>query len=158
MNRIAMTATLALVLGSAAGQAQAAGDYLSWQGKWKLNMEKTHYPPVIPVTANDLDVTKDDGHTLQYSGTVVVGGKPVSASFSGAYDGKPYDAGNGQTITYHHISKTTFASVRKSADGSVAERSTCALSTDGKVFSCHIELPMPDGKTITFDEYFDRVS
>jgi hypothetical protein len=155
MKRIAALAALALT--AAAGQAMA-GDYVSWQGKWKLNTEKTHYPPIIPVTSNDVDVTKDDGNTLQYTGKVVVGGKPVSASFSGAYDGKPYDAGNGQTLTYEHVSKTTFKSVRKAADGTVAERSTCSLTTDGKVFTCHIELPMPDGKVVAFDEYFDRVS
>ena len=151
-------ATLALALGISAGHAQAAGKYLSWEGKWTLNKDKTHYPQQIPVTANDIDVTKDDGDTLQYSGAVVVGGKPMSASFDGAYDGKPHDAGGGQTLTYHHVSKTTFASVRKGADGTVAERSTCKLSTDGKLFTCHIELPQAGKKAIVFDEYFDKAS
>ena len=156
--KIIAAATLALTLGISADHAQAAAKYLSWEGKWTLNKDETHYPPQIPVTANDIDVTKDDGDALQYSGTVVVGGKSMSASFDGAYDGKPHDAGNGATLTYHHVSKTTFASVRKTADGTVAERSTCKLSTDGKLFTCHIELPQTGGKAIVFDEYFDKAS
>jgi hypothetical protein len=152
------TAILALVVGFSAGHAQAAGDYLSWQGQWKLNMEKTKYPPEIPVTGNDLTVSKDDGNVLQYSGAVTVGGKTVTASYDGAYDGKPHDAGGGQTLTYHHIDKSTFASERKAADGTVAERSTCKLTTNGKTFTCHIELPRAGKKALVFDEHFDRVS
>jgi hypothetical protein len=151
-------AILAFALGISAGHAHAAGKYLSWEGKWTLNKDKTHYPPQIPITANDIDVTKDDGDTLQYSGTVVVDGKSMNASFDGAYDGKPHDAGGGQTLTYRHVSKTTFASVRKGADGKVAERSTCKLSASGKLFTCHIDLPQAGGKPITFDEYFDKAS
>ncbi len=157
MQRIAVTAALAIALSISAGHAQAADKYLSWEGKWTLNTARTHYPPMIPVTANDIDVTKDDGNILQYSGTVVVGGKPMSASFDGAYDNKPHDAGNGATLAYRHVNKTTFRSVRRAADGSVAERSTCKLSTDGKLFSCHIELPQKGKQPILFDEYFDKV-
>ncbi len=156
--KIIATATLALILGISAGHAQAADKYLSWEGKWTLNKDKTHYPPQIPVTANDVEVTKDDGVALQYSGTVVVGGKSMSAMFDGAFDGKPHDAGDGATLTYHHVSKTTFASVRKTADGTVAERSTCKFSADGKALTCHIELPQTGGKAIVFDEHFDKVS
>lgn len=155
MKRIAGMAALALTV--AAGHAKAT-EYLSWQGKWKLNTEKTHYPPIIPVTSNELEVTKDDAIKLQYSGKVVVGGKEVIATYSGAWDGRPHDAGNGQTLAYEHVSKTKFKSVRKTADGTVAERSTCTFSPNGSAVTCHIELPMPDGKTVTFDEYFDRVS
>jgi hypothetical protein len=157
MKRIAVTAALTLCI--AAGHAQAADQYISWQGKWKLNMEKTHYPPVIPVTDNVVEVTKDDGNVLEYKATVVVGGKPINASFAGAYDNKPHDAGGGVTLTYRHIDKSTYASTRHNADGSVAERSTCKFSIDGKIFSCHIELPQAGGKPdIVFDEFFDRVS
>jgi hypothetical protein len=155
MKRIAVVAALASM--AVAGQAMATS-FVSWQGKWKLNTEKTHYPPMIPVTSNDVEVTKDDAIKLQYTGKVVLGGKEITASYSGAWDGRPHDAGNGQTLAYDHVSSTTFKSVRKNADGSVAERSSCTFTGKGSGLTCHIELAMPDGKTVTFDEYFDRVS
>jgi hypothetical protein len=158
MNRVTIATAVVATCAICAGHAQAATKYLSWEGKWALNTSTTHYPASIPVTANDLDVTKDDGNILQYTDTVVVSGKSMNASFDGAYDNKPHDAGGGATLTYRHISKTKFASVRLAADGSVAERSTCKLSTDGKAYSCHVELPQPKGKAIVFDEFFDRKS
>jgi hypothetical protein len=154
MKRIAAVAALACM--AVAGQAGATS-FMSWQGKWKLNTEKTHYPAEIAVTSNDVEVTSDDAVKLKYTGKVTVGGKEVSASYSGAWDGRPHDAGNGQTLAYDHVSNTTFKSVRKNADGSVAERSRCTFTDHGAGLTCHIDLSLP-GKTVTFDEYFDKVS
>jgi hypothetical protein len=108
------------------------------------------------VTANDLTVTKDDGKILQYSETVTNGGKTTTETYDGVYDGKFHQLDNAQTMSFRHISPTSYRAVRKNKDGFVLEQTTFVLSKDGKKLTCHVWAQQPEGKPITFDEIFDK--
>jgi len=151
--------TSSLALGAAlvlALPAAAAEKYVSWEGTWHLNKAETHYPAGVVVTDNDLVVSKDDGKTLKYVETVVSGGKTDVQTYDGAYDNKPYDIKNGDTMTFRHISATSYGAVRHNKDGFVTERSTFVLSKHGKKLTCHVWAQQPGGKPIKFDEIFDK--
>jgi hypothetical protein len=148
---LALAASLAMAL-----PASAATKYVSWEGTWHLNKAETHYPPGVLVTDNDLIVSKDDGKTLKYSETVTSNGKTSTQTYDGAYDGKPYDVGNNETMTFKHISANSYSAVRHNPKGFVLERSTFVLSNGGKKLTCHAWAQQPGGKPIKFDEIFDK--
>ncbi len=159
MDKIAiatLAASLALVQPAATVAAKPA--YVSWEGTWHLNKAETHYPAGVMVTDNDLIVTKDDGKVLQYSETVTNAGQTSTQNFDAAYDGKPHDVGNGETMTFKHISATSYSAIRHNKDGFVLERSVFVLSHHGKKLTCHVWAEQPGGKPIKFDEIFDKGS
>jgi len=148
-----------LAFAAAAAPAEAKSKYLSWQGQWALDTAKTHYPTGFPkITRNDMNVTKDDGKILQFTDTLTMDGKDVTATFDGAFDGKFHPAGDGQEVAYHRVSNKTIGGVRKNAAGFTTENSACTIADDESKTVCHIEVFMkPGDKPIVFDEYFDRV-
>jgi hypothetical protein len=136
--------------------AAAAANNVSWAGTWHLNKAETHYPAGVMVTDNDLVVTRDDGNSLQYSETVTNAGQTATQTFDGAYDGKPHDVGNGETMVFKHVSPTSYSAVRRNKDGFVLERSVFVLSHHGQKLTCHVWAEQPGGKPIKFDEIFDK--
>ena len=154
MHRIISAAALATALALPAAAADL--HYVSWQGAWHLNKPETHYPPGVMVTANDLTVTKDDGKTLQYSETVTNAGNTATQTFDGAYDGKPIDLGNGEVMSFKHLSAVSTLAVRHNKDGFLLERTVFVLSHGGKKLTCHVFAQQPGGKPIKFDEIFDK--
>jgi hypothetical protein len=154
--RFIAAAVIALVLPVAA-QAADDGKYLSSEGMWRINLEKTHYPPAFNITGNDMNVTKDDGQTLQFSETVTLGGKAMTQNFDGAYDGKPHPIADGQTLTYRHVSAASYTIVRQDMDGNDREHTKCSIVAKGKAMTCHIVVLPKDGKPIKFTEHFDKV-
>ncbi len=149
ITSLALTAAMAL-------PAHAETKYVSWEGTWHLNKTETHYPKGVLVTDNDLVVSKDDGKTLKYVETVVSAGKTMVQPYDGAYDGKFYDVGNGETMAFTHLTATSYKAVRHNKDGFVLERSTFVLSNGGKKLTCHAWAQQPGGKPIKFDEIFDK--
>ena len=150
-SSLALAATFALAL-----PASAAPKYVSWEGTWHLNKAETKYPKGVMVTDNDLVVSKDDGKTLKYVETVVSGGQTQTQPYEGAYDGKFYDVGNGETMAFTHISATSYKAVRHNKDGFVVERSVFVLKNNGTKLICHAWAQQPGGKPIKFDEIFDK--
>ena len=151
-SSLALAAALALALPAGAADTK----YVSWEGTWHLNKTETHYPKGVMVTDNDLIVTKDDGMTLKYSETVTNAGKTSTQTYDGAYDGKPYDVGNNETMTFTHLTANSYKAVRHNPQGFVLERSTFVLSNHGKKLTCHAWAQQPGGKPIKFDEIFDK--
>jgi len=153
-SSLALAASAAF--GLSAGGAEAAAKYVSWEGTWHLNKAETHYPAGVKVTGNDMVVTKDDGKILKYSETVTYDGQTSTQTYDGAYDGKPHDVGNGETMTFKHVSANSYSAVRHNKDGFVLERSTFVISDGGKKLTCHAWAQQPGGKPIKFDEIFDK--
>jgi hypothetical protein len=153
--RFITAAWVAFILPVAA-QAADAGKYVSTEGMWRINLEKTHYPPAFNITGNDMNVTKDDGQTLQFTETVTLGGKAMTQNFDGAYDGKPHPIADGQTLTYHHVSAASYTIVRQDADGKDREHTKCTISAKGNEMTCQIVILPKDGKPIKFIEHFDK--
>ena len=145
----------ALVLAPTGANADDA-KFTSWQGTWHLNKTETHYPEGVHVTDNDLVVSKDDGKALEYVETVVSNGQTQTQPYKGAYDGKFYDVGNDEVMSFKHIDKNSYRAIRHDKNGFVLERSTFVLSNGGKKLTCHAWAQRPGGKPVKFDEIFDK--
>ncbi len=157
MNGTAVTILAAgLALLQPAASFAATPHYVSWEGTWHLNKTETRYPAGVMVTDNDLVVTRDDGKILQYSETVTSAGQTTTQTFDAAYDGKPHDVGNGETMIFKHISATSYSAVRHDKHGFVLERSVFVFSHHGRKLTCHVWAEQPGGKPLKFDEIFDK--
>ncbi len=154
-QRVLAAMAAAMVLAALQGPAMAA-KYVSWEGTWHLDKQATHYPDGVIVTDNDLVVAKDNGQALKYSETVTSFGKTATQTYDGAYDGKPYDVGAGETMAFRHLTATSYRAVRHDKTGFVTERSTFVLSHGGKTLTCHVWARQPGGKPIRFDEIFQK--
>ena len=137
--------------------AAAATKYESWEGTWHLNKKETKYPAGVHVTDNDLVVSKDDGDKLVYVETVVANGKTDVQKYDGAYDGKYYDMGQGESMAFTHINATEYRAVRHDDKGFVRENSIFELKNNGKKLICHAWAQhAPGGPEVAFDEIFDK--
>ena len=152
VSSLALVASFGLSL-----SAGAAPKYESWEGTWHLNKKETVYPKGVMVTDNDLVVSKDDGDKLVYVETVVANGKTDVQKYDGAYDGKPYDIGNGETMAFNHINPTEYRAVRHDSTGFVRENSIFELKNNGKKLICHAWAQQKlGGPEVAFDEIFDK--
>ena len=150
-------AALSLTAAAFAGSANAAPKYMSWEGTWHLDKKATVYPSYVHVTDNDLVVTKDDGDKLVYTETVVSDGKTDVQKFDGAYDGKYYDMGQGESMAFTHIGADKARAVRHDGNGFVRENSVFELTNNGKTLVCHAWAQhAPGGKEVAFDEIFNK--
>ncbi len=150
VSSLALMASLSL-------SAHAAKKFESWEGTWHLNKKETVYPKGVLVTDNDLVVTKDDGDKLVYTETVVAFGRTDVQKNDGAYDGKYYDMGNGESMAFTHISPTQYRAVRHDKNGFVRENSIFELVNGGKKLICHAWAQHePGGPEVAFDEIFDK--
>ena len=143
-----------------AAPALADAKYVSLEGKWSLDLAKTHYPDGFPkITKNDMNVTKDDGKALEFTEDLTMDGKDITSSWKGAYDGKFYPTSDGQQLAWHHVSKMTGGDERKNAEGVTTGKSACTVSKDEKTLTCHIQAFSPKSpKPAKFTEVFDKVS
>lgn len=111
-----------------------------WAGSWKLDVAKSklHGPAPKEETVTS-QPTGPDGNTVKYSisGTSA-DGKPISESYDGKADGKPYPfIANGQEVaktSYHKDSDHQYSSQGTGADGSTSA-GTVTLSKDGKTIT-----------------------
>jgi hypothetical protein len=157
-NTMVIVSSLAIAASfSLAQPAGAATKFVSWEGTWHLNKKETIYPKGVHVTDNDLVVSKDDGDKLTYVETVVSNGKTDVQKYDGAYDGKPYDIGNGETMAFNHINATEYRAVRHDGTGFVRENSIFELRNNGKKLICHAWAQQKlGGPEVAFDEIFDK--
>ncbi len=152
MSSLTLAASLALAL-----PAGAETKFVSWEGTWHLNKKETHYPKGVVVTDNDLVVSKDDGDKLTYVETVMSNGKTDVQKYDGAYDGKYYDMGQGESMAFTHINATEYRAVRHDQNGFVRENSIFELKNNGKKLICHAWAQhAPGGPEVAFDEIFDK--
>jgi hypothetical protein len=158
MRRFLTVSSLVLVASFGVSlSAGAAPKYESWEGTWHLNKKETIYPKGVMVTDNDLVVSKDDGDKLTYVETVVAFGKTDVQKYDGAYDGKYYDMGQGESMAFNHINATEYRAVRHDATGFVRENSIFELKNGGKKLICHAWAQhAPGGPEVQFDEIFDK--
>ena len=160
MRGLMAVSSLALIVAfglAAPANAAAKEKFMSWAGTWHLNKKETVYPKGVLVTDNDLVVSKDDGDKLTYVETVVAFGKTDVQRYVGAYDGKYYDMGNGESMAFNHINATEYRAVRHDDKGFVRENSIFELKNGGKKLICHAWAQHePGGPEVSFDEIFDK--
>ncbi len=153
-SSLALVAAFGLALPA---NAAAKEKFMSWEGTWHLNKKETIYPKGVLVTDNDLVVSKDDGDKLTYVETVVAFGKTDVQKYDGAYDGKYYDMGQGESMAFTHINATEYRAVRHDAKGFVRENSIFELKDNGKKLVCHAWAQHEaGGPEVAFDEIFDK--
>lgn len=108
------------VLVAFAGLAHAADSYVSQKGQWIRNKAETKIPAdgFKPIDT-PMVVTQDDGAELKLIIYVMTNeGLQPGITYEGAYDGKPYPFGKGNTLAYTHVSPNSYRTELKSADGS----------------------------------------
>jgi hypothetical protein len=139
----------------ASGAAFAASPY-AYEGEWTLNVEKSKYPPGFPeIKDHHMQVTKDDGASLQYTDNFTIGDQATHVSYDGAYDGKPYKTSDGQMMAYFHT-KTGYRDQYTAPNGTKGKDS-CSFSADGKVMTCHGQFTPPNAKEpVKFLEVWDK--
>lgn len=147
-----MAATLLL-----AGAPAHTADFASWQGLWRINYDRSYYPPSFPALGDHIiAVTRDDGIVLQYTETVRPGGKDFAYSFDGKWDGSFYEASNHTKLSFAHVAPNEFFDRRDFGDG-VGGEDRCSFSANRKTVTCHGVNRAPGRKDVEFLEVFERV-
>jgi hypothetical protein len=138
------------------GIAQAK-DYVSSEGEWTLNVAESKYPPSMPVIKDHvMQVTKDDGKTLQYTDNFVIGDGPAThVTLDGAFDGKPHKMTNGQDMTVT-LSKHGYRD-HWSAPNGTSGYDNCDYSKNVTLMTCHAGFTPAGSKTpVTFVEVWNK--
>ena len=82
-------AAIAVAVGLAGGSAFAEDG--TYEGTWKLNVEQSHYPAMMPTIKDHVMVVSyDDGKLLQYTDNFTMGTTTSHVTFDGAesYDSR----------------------------------------------------------------------
>lgn len=149
---VAAAATFVLSTGIA-----QAKDYVSSEGEWTLNVAESKYPAAMPVIKDHvMQVTKDDGKTLQYTDNFVIGDGPAThVTLDGAFDGKPHKMTNGQDMTVT-LSKHGYRD-RWSAPNGTSGYDNCDYSKNVTLMTCHAGFTPAGSKTpVTFVEVWNK--
>jgi len=143
-----------------APKLQAADSANAIVGTWKLNLEKSKFPPNLAPKSLTRTITAD-GDKVTYTFDGQAGdGSAVKYSFTVQYDGKDYEiTGNGPMGSDHialklvnsHMTEGTL----KKGDKVVATVHT-TVSHDGKTATVSSKATDKDGKSIKQTQVFDK--
>lgn len=149
------TAAIAATILLTGGNALAAEG--TYEGTWKLNVEQSHYPAMMPTIKDHVMVVSyDDGKLLKYTDNFTIGDKTSHVSFDGAYDGKPYKTTNGQDMHVEHT-KTGYRDHWVDPSGSTGI-DTCDFTENMTVMTCHSSFtPKGAKQPVTFMEVWNKV-
>jgi hypothetical protein len=145
----------------AAAAALASGSALAeegaYEGTWKLNVEQSHYPAMMPTIKDHVMVVSyDDGKLLKYTDNFTIADKTTHVTFDGAYDGKPYKMTNGQDMHVQHT-KGGYIDHWKDPSGSTGI-DACDFSGNMTVMTCHSSFtPKGAKKPVPFVEVWNKV-
>jgi hypothetical protein len=145
----------------AAAAALAGGNALAeegaYEGTWKLNVEQSHYPAMMPTIKDHVMVVSyDDGKLLKYTDNFTIADKTTHVTFDGAYDGKPYKMTNGQDMHVQHT-KGGYIDHWKDPSGSTGI-DACDFSANMTVMTCHSSFtPKGMKKPVPFVEVWNKV-
>jgi hypothetical protein len=142
---------LLLVLLPASGQAPQ-GLQLKF-GTWKLNLEKSKFPPETSPPQSDTRVYEDGGAGIIRSThtTVNRAGEEALTTYSAKFDGKEYPvvtrgSSAPSSIAFHIINPYSESFVL-TRDGKVVTRGTTAISKDGKTLTMTLNTINAKGQT-----------
>jgi hypothetical protein len=153
--KVGATAIAAAILLSG-GIASAKG-YVSSEGEWTLNVAQTKYPAGFPnIHDHVMQVTKDDGKTLQYTDNFAMGNGPMQhVTLDGAFDGKPHKMTNGQDMMVT-LSENGYHD-QWIAPGGTTGWDNCDYSKHVTVMTCHAGFIPPGAtKPVTFTEVWNK--
>ena len=140
-----------LALLSTTGYAQE-GMQLKF-GTWKLNIQKSRFPPGTPPPQSDTRVYEDRGGGVVMSTHTTVNqqGQEALTIYAAKFDGKEYPVatrglGALSTITFKVIDPYSESFVL-TRDGKVAVRGTTTVSKDGKTLTMILNTTNAQGQT-----------
>jgi hypothetical protein len=146
---VAMTAILVLALATV---AMAADPFV---GTWKLNLEKSRFPPGREwKSATHKTEARDNGLKSTYD-IVEPDGKPSHVIFDFRFDGKDYPDSRGDTAAYTRIDANTLEYVEKK-DGKEVWRGRVVVSKDGKTETETIKTKDAKGQPFTIIMISDK--
>lgn len=141
---------------AALSSAKASSHFQPWTGKWLLNPTETHYPDGFGILKDHLiQVVQDDGNRLRFVESMVAAdGDMIAYTFAGAYDGKPYVAGDYQ-LAFTHVTETSYRD-RWNHGSEIAGEDLCTFSADLRTIRCDGRFTKA-GKTETYTETWNKI-
>jgi hypothetical protein len=140
-----------LALMSLSGQVQE-GLHLKF-GTWKLNLQKSKFPPGTPAPRSDTRVYEDRGGGVIMSTHTTVNqqGQEALTIYAAKFDGKEYPVatrglGALTTIAFQVVDPYSESFVL-TRDGKVAVRGTTTVSKDGKTLTMTLNTINAQGQT-----------
>jgi hypothetical protein len=151
MKRVRLAFIVALFLAARAGVAIAQDQLKLKFGTWKLNLQKSKFPPGN-APRDDTRIYEDRGGGVIMSTHTTVGqdGKEALTIYAAKFDGKEYPVatrGSGvlSTIAFHMIDEYSESFVL-TRDGKVATRGTTSISKDGKTMTMTLNTTNAQGQ------------
>ncbi len=117
--------------------ANAAEDYVSYAGHWVWNAKESHHAAnALPQTAEEmLDITDDSGKLHISDAYVMADGTKGTREYTGAFDGKKRQIGDGMAASYKHVSPASFSD-SWSVKGIGHGKELCTFSDDHATLTC----------------------
>ena len=157
MNRIAVSATMALFVVFAFSLAAAAADVQS--GTWKMNPAKSMYNPGPAPKSLTLKIESDENEFKLDSEGVDANGQPIHAHFEAKFDGKDYPAtglpNGADTVSVKRLNNHTIQSSQKKGS-QVLMTVTVVVSKDGKTRTSTYEGKDAQGHAVHQVVVYDR--
>jgi len=157
MNRVAVFATMALLVVFAFSLAAAAADVQS--GTWKMNPAKSMYNPGPAPKSLTLKIESDENEFKLDSEGVDANGQPIHAHFEAKFDGKDYPAtglpNGADTVSVKRLTNHTIQSSQKKGS-QVLMTVTVVVSKDGKTRTSTYEGKDAQGHAVHQVVVYDR--
>src|SRR5580698_1018292 len=122
-------------------------------GTWKLNLQKSKFPPETSPPQSDTRIYEDGGAAIIRSTHTTVNhqGEESLTTYSAKFDGKEYPVvtrgSNAPASIAFHIIDPYSESFVLTRDGKVATRGTTTISKDGKTLTMTLSITNSKGQT-----------
>jgi hypothetical protein len=138
----------------------AMADVANMSGTWTLNVKRSEWGNKPSPTRVDL-VIEHSEPAFKYSGTAQAPDErgPSSFQFSGAIDQKEYpvkEDNSSRKARFKRTSDSTIEGVYIGPDGKTQETTKITLSRDGKTMVREVSIKLPDGRTSSWKEVYER--
>jgi hypothetical protein len=141
-----------------ATSAQGAEQFVSQKGSWIRNKAETKIPAdgFKPIDT-PMVVSTDDGNALKFVVYFMTNeGLQPGITYEGAYDGQPYPFGKGSTLSFTHVSPTSYRTELKSADGSTSSELVTFIANNSKM-RFEGKRTEKSGKSYEYVEVWDKM-
>jgi hypothetical protein len=131
-------------------------------GTWKLNLQKSKFPPETSPPQSDTRIYEDGGAAIIRSTHTTVNhqGEESLTTYSAKFDGKEYPVvtrgSNAPASIAFHIIDPYSESFVLTRDGKVATRGTTTISKDGKTLTMTLNTINAKGQTSQGISIYDK--
>ena len=138
-----------------------AADVANMSGTWVLNLKRSKFDSKMTSPGTVILEIQHNEPSLKYSGTVSRAGEkePTKFEYSGAIDGKQYQAKedqNTRTIVFRRRTQRSVESHSTLQDGKSKEYALITMSRDGKTLNRQIKFTDPNGAVRQWTEVYEK--